>query len=222
MIIRLRLATRRRLAAVVRLARYLFLALGIGALGYCGWAYFDAYISQVRDERAFDRELGGLTTKAEARAGATASVVIPYHGLIGRLTIPRLGMNAIVREGVDSGTLRKAIGHIPGTALPGAAGNVAVAAHRDSFFRGLKDIHRNDIIRFETPHGAYEYVVDSLQIVQPDDVAVLRASGFNTLTLVTCYPFYYVGAAPRRFIVKAREVPSPAEPNVSSAPLPGS
>jgi sortase A len=127
--------------------------------------------------------------------------------LIGRIIIPRLGVRGIVKEGVDDRTLRRAVGHVPGTALPGESGNVGLAAHRDTFFRGLKDVRKNDRIRIETPDGDYEYQVDSIRIVKPNDVEVLASSNNHpALTLVTCYPFYYVGNAPKRFIVRATQV----------------
>lgn len=127
--------------------------------------------------------------------------------LIGRISIPRLGVHGIVKEGVDDRTLRRAVGHVPGTALPGESGNVGLAAHRDTFFRGLKDVRKNDRIRIETPDGDYEYQVDSIRIVKPNDVEVLASTkDHRVLTLVTCYPFYYVGNAPKRFIVRATQV----------------
>jgi sortase A len=125
----------------------------------------------------------------------------------------------MVREGAGEGTLRTAVGHIPGTALPGAAGNVALAGHRDTFFRALRNIRKNDSIDVQTGHGTYRYLVESTEIVGPRDVAVLKASGGETLTLVTCYPFYYVGSAPKRFIVRAAQV---AALNTPRQPQPGS
>lgn len=126
--------------------------------------------------------------------------------LVGRLSIPRLHLSALVREGDQESTLSLALGHIPGTALPGQSGNVALAGHRDRIFRGLREIRKDDLIRVETFHGDYVYQVEDTQIVNPEDVGVLRAGGHPELTLVTCYPFYYIGSAPQRFIVKARQV----------------
>ena len=128
------------------------------------------------------------------------------RSVIGRLEIPRLNLSVMVREGADEGTLSRAVGHIPGTALPGKMGNVGLAGHRDTFFRALRNIREDDAIEFETTHGAYRYVVKSTKIVTPRDVSVLAASGGENLTLVTCYPFYYVGSAPKRFIVRAAQV----------------
>jgi sortase A len=128
------------------------------------------------------------------------------RAVIGRLEIPRLKLSVMVREGADEGTLRRAVGHIPGTALPGTMGNVGLAGHRDTFFRALRNIREDDAIEFETTRGTYRYVVKSTKIVTPRDVSVLAASGGENLTLVTCYPFYYVGSAPKRFIVHAAQV----------------
>jgi len=122
---------------------------------------------------------------------------------LGRLEVPRLSLSVIVSQGVSTGTLRRSVGHIPGTALPGELGNVGIAGHRDTFFRPLKEIRKNDILALTTLAGAYQYVVDSIQIVSPDNVKVLDPTDHPTLTLVTCYPFYYVGSAPKRFIVQA-------------------
>jgi len=128
--------------------------------------------------------------------------------LIGRLRIPRLNLAVMVREGASESTLRRAVGHIPGTGLPGQPGNVGLAGHRDTFFRPLQNIRKDDTVDLDTGHGTVRYVVTATQIVSPRDVTVLKASGGKTLTLVTCYPFYYVGSAPKRFIVRAAEVPS--------------
>lgn len=127
--------------------------------------------------------------------------------LVGRLVIPRLHLHAIVREGVDRKALDVALGHVPGTALPGQNGNVGIAGHRDTLFRCLRDISKDDLIVFQTTHGTYSYQVEKTSIVKPQDVAVLAPGAHSEITLVTCYPFYYVGPAPDRFIVKARLLP---------------
>jgi len=126
--------------------------------------------------------------------------------LIGRLVIPRLQVHAIVREGVGRKTLDLALGHIPGTALPGQKGNVGVAGHRDTLFRSLRKIGKGDLLQFQTLAGSYTYKVDSTQVVGPKDVKVLDPGKYPEMTLVTCYPFDYIGSAPDRFIVQARMV----------------
>lgn len=138
--------------------------------------------------------------------------VIGPDGLIGRVTIPRLRLNAIVREGTSSKTLTLAAGHIPGTSFPGLKGNVAIAGHRDTLFRGLRGIEKDDVIEFETLEGSFDYKVVSTQIVKPEDVGVLKPGKAPSLTLVTCYPFDFIGPAPNRFIVKAEQI-SQAKPD---------
>jgi sortase A len=126
--------------------------------------------------------------------------------LLGRIEIPRLDVRATIREGAEEDTLAHAVGHIPSTALPGEMGNAGFAGHRDTFFRALRNVRRNDRIVVSTLDGTYEYLVTSTKIVSPNDVSVLKASAGRELTLVTCYPFYYIGSAPRRFIVHATQV----------------
>jgi sortase A len=128
---------------------------------------------------------------------------IRTDSLIGRLTIPRLHLRTIVREGAGNATLSLAAGHIPGTAFPWQRGNVGVAGHRDTLFRGLGEIRKNDLIEFDTLNASYVYEVVSTQIVSPQDVSVLKPGQYPELTLVTCYPFNFIGSAPERFIVKA-------------------
>jgi sortase A len=128
---------------------------------------------------------------------------------IGRLEIPRINISAVVREGSDEKTLKRAAGHVPYTPLPGEHGNVGIAAHRDSFFRNLRNIREGDVIRMKTSWGLYEYKVDLLDIVMPENVEVLDPTSAPSLTLVTCYPFNYVGSAPKRFIVRAKQVNPP-------------
>jgi sortase A len=130
----------------------------------------------------------------------------PGSVLLGRIEISRIGFAAMVMEGIDNGTLRHAVGHIPGTALPGLQGNVAIAGHRDTFFRRLQYIRKEDEITLTTLQGSHRYRVDSTLVVKPAEIWVLKDTGDATLTLVTCYPFNYVGPAPLRFIVRARMI----------------
>jgi sortase A len=181
-------------------------------LGYCGFALVDSWLFQRRASQDLDRLLRDRhgPSLAEPRHGqAAAPKVAPVAlpgGLIGRIAIPRLGVSEAVMEGVDPKTLRRAVGHIPGTALPGDAGNVGLAGHRDTFFRPLKDVRIKDEIEVSTGTGSFRYQVVSLKIVDPENVGVLAPSGENVLTLVTCYPFSFVGPAPQRWIVRARQV----------------
>jgi sortase A len=135
----------------------------------------------------------------------TGTVAPPEPGAaIGVIQVPRLGLSAVIAEGTDAQTLRRAVGHVEGTALPGEAGNVALAGHRDTFFRPLKDIAAADTIRVKTLEGVFDYVVDSTLVVDPDRSDLLESTGTARLTLVTCYPFRYIGPAPRRLVVQAR------------------
>lgn len=161
------------------------------ALGYCCLVEIDAWMFQ-RHEQA---EIGTIASPAPE--------MVRTDGLIGRMEILRLGVSVAVVEGAGEVALRRAAGHIEGTALPGESGNVGIAGHRDSFFRPLKNIQRDDVIVLTTSRGQFRYRVVSTQVVSPADVAVLSPDGTEVLTLVTCYPFYFIGAAPSRFIVRA-------------------
>jgi sortase A len=122
---------------------------------------------------------------------------------LGRLEIPSIDLSAVFIEGADNLTLRRGIGHIPGTALPASVGDVALSAHRDTFFRRLGELSRGDVIWITTLRGHYKYIVESSQIVDSNQWLSVRTIGSPTLTLVTCYPFYYIGPAPKRFLVHA-------------------
>jgi sortase A len=180
------------------------LAVGIVLLGYCAFVLVDTWIFQARESAALERFVPEQASlPAVAPAGPLDS---PLDGLIGRMQVERLGVSVVVMEGTSNKTLRRAVGHIAGTALPGHAGNVGIAGHRDTFFRPLRNIQSNDIITLTTRGGEYRYRVVSTKVVDPDNVAVLNSDGNEILTLVTCYPFYFVGSAPERFIVRAERV----------------
>jgi sortase A len=123
--------------------------------------------------------------------------------VLGRMDIPSLGVSVAVLQGTNSRMLRLGAGHIKDTALPGEPGNIGIAGHRDTFFRGLKDIHQKDEIQLQTATGLFRYEVDWARVVTPEDTGVLAPSTDSVLTLVTCYPFYLVGPAPNRFVVRA-------------------
>jgi sortase A len=123
---------------------------------------------------------------------------------IGRLVIPRLDVDVVVAEGSSDSVLRKAVGRVERSASPGERGNIVLAGHRDTFFRPLSKIRRGDLIVLESGAGTQRYRVEWTRVVDPTDVHALRQSGYPALTLVTCYPFQYVGSAPLRFVVRAR------------------
>jgi sortase A len=192
--------------AVRWLQRALFTG-GVALLAWCAFVLTDARLFQRAERRELDRLLAGR--QAVSPASAKFSPPVPAGGMIGRLEIPRLGLSVMILEGTEKTTLRRAAGHIPGTPLPGQPGNVGISAHRDSFFRPLRNIRRDDIITLTTLSGEYRYRVVSTKIVRPSDVTVLAPGSIDSLTLVTCYPFYFVGAAPDRFIVRAERSPDP-------------
>jgi len=119
------------------------------------------------------------------------------------LRIPRIHLEVPVLEGTDDLTLNRGVGHVVGTATPGDNGNMAIAGHRDGFFRGLKDMSLGDTMEVATAGRTETFVIDRITIVDPSDVSVLKPRGHESLTLVTCYPFYFVGSAPKRYIVQA-------------------
>ena len=188
------------------LGRVLVLA---GALALTCWGYFllhELWIQSVAN-RVLQQRISAAA-KAEERQDAHSSVEVgtPHPGeIIGRLEIPRINISVIVLEGTESDILDVAAGHIPGTALPGTTGNIGIAAHRDTLFRALRQITSNDRLTFQTPSATFEYGVESTEVVDPSDIAVLHPTTDAELTLVTCYPFSYIGAAPKRFIVHARQ-----------------
>jgi sortase A len=134
-----------------------------------------------------------------------ASLIGPVQRPLGVLKIPAIDLEVPVLEGTDDLTLNRAVGHIDGTPIPahGETGNIGIAGHRDGFFRGLRDIHLGDVMDLLVEQRNSRYVVDEIVIVPPDDVSVLAARSKPSLTLVTCYPFYFVGSAPLRYVVRA-------------------
>ena len=182
--------------------------LAIAAVAFM-W-YAGVRIEAAREQSALAHELDRTPVAAAATGGPAPAAPAPRRpatrAFVGRIELPRLHLTAFAREGVDTRTLRGSVGHVPGTAFPGEPGNTAFAAHRDTFFAPLKDVRTGDRITVTTPDGAFDYVVASTRVVDPDAVSVLDPTSEPTLTLVTCYPFDYFGSAPQRFIVRARLV----------------
>ena len=157
-------------------------------------------------QRQYLRTLHEATNETTAQSPAHP----PALGTpIGRLEIPRLGVSGAVVHGDNDDLLKGAIGHLPDTPLPWLGGNSALAAHRDTLFRRLRDVRSNDVVRLTTPYGNFDYRVRETLIVDPEDLWVLDPTPTTTLTLITCYPFNYVGSAPRRFIVRAESITRP-------------
>lgn len=232
----------------LRTARILLVLLGLASLGYYGYTLGSQSLYEGYQNWAFDHEIAGggpthfidylrqqtpvgwvlgrgqlMPYAPLARASSEAFVPRAQPGaVLGRVNVPRLHLEAIVREGVSSSILSNAVGHVPTTALAGQAGNFAIAAHRDTLFRALKNVRKGDVVTFEEPGGTYTYQIFSMRVVLPTEVSVLRPDGAlpastlqnvgyqpgasKLITLITCYPFYYVGSAPERFIVQGRLV----------------
>ena len=181
----------------------LLFSIGIACLLLYGFFIVEAHMQQAKLASELYRPLPVKTATSDGGAPAPAPAPAPRRhlnegDLFGRLEIPRLNLSVMVMEGDGASVLRLGAGHVPGTQM-------CIAAHRDTFFRALKDIKVNDTIRITTPEGTTEYRVVSTKIVPPSDTSVLDAKDDSTLTLVTCYPFYYIGPAPKRFIVQAQK-----------------
>ena len=194
----------RNLLLAVRL-EYVFWAAGALLCGYTAGAYLESRVFQARENRRLEEAL--------APAGPHSLPAPPppvlsrkTGSLVGRLEIPRLKISTIVLEGSDNRTLQLGVGLVPESAGPGEAGNMVLGGHRDTFFRPLRRIRKGDRLMLVTPQGRYRYEVQWISIVKPSDTDVLKPTRQPSLTLVTCYPFWYVGAAPDRFIVRARLV----------------
>lgn len=171
---------------------------GIVALGYAVLTWADAAYEQAQGNQALDRLI---------RSGHALSDGAAAEGsLVGRIEIPRVGLSAVIFEGSSNGTLRRGVGHLTSSPLPGKPGNVVLAGHRDSFFRPLRSIRAGDTIALTTPQSVSRYVVVSTDIVDPEQTEVLKSIPGIDLTLITCYPFGYLGNAPERYIVRGRTI----------------
>lgn len=178
----------------------LFLWAGVAALAYAGGttAYSEAF------QRYQSRELEKAVRSHPGSAVAKESPDLHEGDVVGKLEVPRIGLSVIVLQGIQESTLVAGAGHVPGTPLPAVEGNVVIAAHRDTFFRKLNVIKAGDSIRLSVGTRTYEYVVETMEIVDPENPQIMLSRAYSELTLITCYPFYYVGSAPKRFIVRAR------------------
>jgi LPXTG-site transpeptidase (sortase) family protein len=190
-----------------------FLLVGRGLWELAGGRIYQAWRGRQVDrilENPQPRRRDGTPPRISYRAGSP----------IGRLEIPRLGLSVVVLEGSDSGTLRLGVGRLADSSLPGEPGNVVLAGHRDTFFRSLRAIRAGDRIFLRTAQGTFPYTVGWTKVVSPEDTEVLRPTSAPALTLVTCYPFYYVGPAPERFIVRAQPPAATPPAAVPPAPIP--
>ncbi len=204
----------------VRWAADLLMLLGTAGLLLFAWSLLDGTFYQYTQKRQFNAEVAG------GAPGIAKQIAVPdirpqpqsrlqllpnppkVAGtdplLIGELDVPRLGLSVMVREGMDAATLRRAVGHVPSTALPGQMGNFVVIAHRDTFFRPLRELEKGDTVRIVTTRGRFTYTVESLEVVEPEGIRLTAPQTEAIATLITCFPFNYVGPAPRRFAARAR------------------
>src|SRR5688572_11104909 len=179
---------------LLQLCEWMLLGFGLGCLGM--YAYETVEVRRFQAEQA-------AVFEQQARAQAAPGPSKP-GSLVGVLDVPRLQLSTPVIEADHTATLKRAVGHLPDTPMPWAPGNSAIAGHRDRLFRQLKNVKVRDEIRFRTTRDEYRFRVTKTTIVKPDDLSVLEPqSDAATLTLITCYPFSYVGSAPKRFVVHA-------------------
>jgi sortase A len=203
----------------IELVWKMLLIIGILALGYSAFAFVDTALYQRYHswmfERAaadFNRNLVHQQTSANnvvplREAKSSSRVLKPpvVPDGIAQIEIGSIGLRAMIAEDIDDRTLRRAVGHVPRTAWIGEGGNIGLAGHRDTFFHRLRDIRKGDVILIKTASNSYQYRVDFLAIVGPENTQVLDPTSESVLTLITCYPFQYIGSAPKRFIVRAYE-----------------
>jgi len=192
------LASRRRRR---RLLSYLLIAGGMVLLFLGGRDVFEARVGQQEAQRAFETV---NPAKPSPFLGKTQPGKVALGDAVAKMIIPRLDVELYVVEGDDSTDLRRGPGHVAGTAMPGQGGNCIIAGHRDTHFRALKDIRKGDQIILQTRRGDYTYRVQETQVVSPSNRASLKPTGDAELHLITCYPFYYLGSAPKRFVVQAQ------------------
>jgi sortase A len=192
---------RHRLLAYLEAALW---CLALVCLGWVGWTCGNAALYQHRNHDWIESAApAAVVSDPTAAAAASASHLRPGDP-VAELRIPRLELTAVVAEGTSNDVLAKAVGHLVSSAPPGADGNVVFAAHRDTFFRPLEEIQPGDEVIVDTPAGSRTYAVEWMRVVDPDDTSVTRDAGYPALTLVTCFPFRWIGNAPRRFVVRAR------------------
>lgn len=195
--------------------QYTFLVLGLLALGYCAKSLTRAWLYQRWARQQMEKQMSYRTASTAGSAAEqqreTSSGGLGEMSSIGRLEIPRVHISAMIAEGTSPSVLSRAVGHAIGSALPGQPGNVTLAAHRDTFFRHLGDVRWGDIIELKEPGHEYWYQVRFTAVVGPKDTWVLEPTGKETLTLLTCYPFHFVGPAPDRFVIRARRVRAAGE-----------
>jgi sortase A len=224
MIVRVRLQPLWKL--FLRVTADLLIFLGVAGVLVWLWSISDGVVYQYTQDARFNREAAsgsGIAANPPSPAASPIPEVSRWFApalprrdplLLGRLEIPSIHLTVMVREGVDEASLRKAVGHLPRSALPGESGNVVLLGHRDTFFRPLRGIAQGDPIRVKTRNASFDYVVDAIQVVAPEQSLAFQDTSAKSITLITCFPFDYVGPAPRRFVVRAQLATSALDPSV--------
>lgn len=169
-------------------------AVGIFCIAYWTEVSLKAKLRQTRAMHELERR--ELATK-----------VLASGDIVGWLEIPRLNLSTVIFEGADQDVLERGAGHLPGSAFPGSQGNAVLAAHRDTFFRPLREIRPGDAVQIHQGRRDTVYIVQSARVVEPEDVEVLQPTPQPSLTLITCYPFRFIGPAPQRYVVRATLAP---------------
>ena len=191
----------------------------LALLGTALWMKGDALVYQFRADRELDTAIRSLQAGSSAPETAPAATKaksvrakLAAGTPLARLSVPRLAVEVVVAEGTDERVLQRALGHLPASARPGEAGNIALAGHRDTFFRFLEQLRVGDEVVLESPAGRDTYRVEWAVVVEPEQVSLVQDSGYAAMTLVTCYPFRYVGNAPYRYVIRAKRLESPTAP----------
>jgi sortase A len=192
-------------------SHHLLILAGMCALAYCLSVRIEAEHYQTWAHEQLQESSSLVDLPSPPRVPPRSSTHALLHrnqeiGLLGRVDVPHIHLSAMIAEGATARVLDRAAGHVPGTAWPGQAGNTALAAHRDTFFRRLGELRTGDIIKVTVPYAVYTYRVTFTDIVNPSETWVLQPAYGQMLTLITCYPFQFVGSAPKRFIVRARRI----------------
>jgi sortase A len=206
--------------SLLNLAANLLIFAGIASILVFAWALLDGAYYQYTQKVQFEAQV------ADVDPGMAKEISVPGPRpqsntryrllpglpkfpardplLIGKLEVPRIGLSVMVREGVDDATLRRAAGHLPSTALPGEPGNLVILGHRDTFFRGLRELEQGDAVTVSTTRGHFTYQIESIQVVEPDSIDLAAPASEAVATFITCFPFKYVGPAPQRLVARAR------------------
>jgi len=205
---------------LLKLTANLLILAGTASLLVFAWAMLDGAYYQYTQKLQFEKDVAGGDPGIAKEISVAGARPQPISGfrllpsltklvkrdplLIGKLEAPRIGLNVMVREGVDEGTLRRAAGHLPSTALPGEPGNLVILGHRDTFFRSLRELEQGDVVTVSTAQGHFTYEIESIQVVDPGGIQLSAPNSDAVATFITCFPFDYVGPAPRRFVARAR------------------